>query len=185
MKQWKLVPSLRLLRGRFVVLLAASLILAGCKDQDFVFKPDFSVNLFFPGPKWPNTKKMTKVEKEIYQRYGRPAAFRVLWPPKGDIKLRSDLEDAFAKQPKVMPAYSWVYPTVGKEIIIQGQAYEERPLTDEVRLILKYGDPEDVKDLSSGVIQWTYFSAGKMLKLRNGRVVEEKEFPAMGRFLKN
>ncbi|MGC8841421.1 MAG: hypothetical protein ACP5QZ_08215 [Candidatus Sumerlaeaceae bacterium] len=168
-----------------IVLLAGMLLLAGCKDQDFSFKPDFSVNLFFPGPKWPNTKKLTKVESDVYERYGRPAAFRVLWPPNGDIKLRSELEDVFAKQPKVLPPYSWVYPSLGKEIVFRGQAYEERPLSDKVRLILKYGDPEDVKELSSGVVQWTYYSAGKMLKLREGRIVEEKEFPAMGRFLKN
>jgi hypothetical protein len=160
--------------------------LAACKnDQDFTFKQDFTVNFFYPGPKWPNVKKMTKVEQEVYQRFGRPAAFRILWPPNGDIRLRSELEDAFAKKPKVMPAYSWVYPALGKEIIFRGDAYEEQPLTDKVRLVLKYGDPEDVKDLSSGVVQWTYYSAGKMIKLRQGRIVEVKEFPAMGRFIKN
>lgn len=171
--------------ARGLCLLGFAALTIACKDQDLVFKPDFSINLFYPGPKWPNEKKLTKVERDVYERYGKPQAFRVLWPPNGDIRQRSDLEEAFAKQPKVMPPYSWVYPQQGIEIVFRGQGYEEQPLSDKVRLVLKYGDPEDVKDLSGGVIQWTYYSAGKMIKLRGGRIVEVKEFPPMGRFIKN
>ncbi|MCX7626399.1 MAG: hypothetical protein N2Z21_09340 [Candidatus Sumerlaeaceae bacterium] len=170
---------------RFLVLLGLLILATACKDQDLVFKPDFSINLFYPGPKWPNVKKLGKVEQDVYQRYGKPQAFRVLWPPNGDIRQRSDLEEAFAKQPKVIPPYSWVYPQQGIEIVFRGQGYEEQPLSDKVRLVLKYGDPEDVKELSSGIVQWTYYSVGKMIKLRAGRVVEVKEFPPMGRFIKN
>ncbi len=160
--------------------------LIGCKDKDlYVFKPEFSVNVFYPSPKWPNAKKFTDVEKEVYERYGRPAAFRVLWPPTGDIRLRSDLENAFAKQNKVIPAFSWVYPNQNKEIAFTPTSYEERPLTDKIRLVLRYGDPEDVKLLSSGDEQWTYYSAGRMFKLRRNKIVDVQEFPAMGRFLKN
>lgn len=167
-------------------VLVASILLTACKkDQDFAFKQDFSINLFYPGPKWPDRKKLKPVERDVYERYGRPAAFRILWPPSGDIRRRSDLEDAFAKAPKIIPPYSWVYPSLGKEIVFRGQAYEELPLTDKVRLVLRYGDPEDVKELSSGVEQWTYYSAGKIYKIRSGRIIEEKEFPAMGRFIKN
>jgi len=173
--------------ARLVAVVAAALIgLTACKkDEGFVFKPEFTVNLFYPGPKWPNQKKLSKAEREVLQRYGRPAAFRILWSPAGEIRMRSELEDASLKQPKVMPAYSWVYPGLNKEIVFTQGTYQERQLSDKIRLILRYGDPEDVKDLSSGIEQWTYYGVGKMIKLREGHIVEEKQFPAMGRFLKN
>jgi hypothetical protein len=172
-----------LTRALFLVI-AASLLVA-C-EQDVVFNQDFSINILHPGPKWPKVKKLAPVELEVYKRFGKPDAFRVWWTPAGEIKTRTDLNDAFKKQkPKNLPPLSWIYLSTGKEVRFRITTYEGLPITDQVRLVLKYGDPEDVKDLGNGITQWMFFSAGKIFKMREGKIFEEKDFPAMGKYLKN
>ncbi|RMH26034.1 MAG: hypothetical protein D6691_08630 [Candidatus Hydrogenedentota bacterium] len=169
-----------------LVLIASAIVWSGCKDKDlFVFRLDHSVNVFYPSPKWPDAKRLTPPEREVYERYGKPTAFRVLWTPSGQIRLRRELELAFDKKLKTIPPYTWVYVDKGKEIVFRGASYEEIPLSDQIRLVLKYGDPEDVRDLGAGTVEWMYFSVGKLYRLKNGRIVDTKDFPAMGKFIKD
>lgn len=172
-------------RFRLILLLVLGVLLTSCGEQDYVLNPDFSVNMFTPGPKWPKVKKLSAAEKEIYERYGKPDAFRVLWNPTGKLRSRMEVSSDFnAKKIKSMPPFTWVYVKQGKEIAFKGAGYEELPLTDEVRLLVEYGDPEDVKEIFNGVTQWMFYGAGKLFKLSNGKIVEQKDFPAMGRFQK-
>lgn len=160
-------------------------VLSACDDQDYVINQEFSVNLFQPGPKWPKVKKLKPLEKEVYEKYGKPDHFRIWWTPSGQPKQRLDLEKQFSqKSIKQVPKYSWVYLQQGKEIVFGATNYQEVSLTDQVRILTEYGDPEDVKELSGGITQWMFYGAGKLYKFVNGRIVEQKELPAMGRFLK-
>lgn len=173
-------PILRVL----CLLSCAMLILTAC-EQDVVIDPKFSVNVFSPGPKWPNVKKLKPVEREVFEKYGKPDRFRVWWNPTGELRTRFDVEQEFRRaKPKDLPPYSWIYLSSGIEVRLTASGYQEQPVTDQVRLMTQYGDPEDVKELKNGLTQWMYYSVGKLYKFGNGMIVEEKEFPAMGSFHK-
>jgi hypothetical protein len=166
------------------VLCIAFLIFSGCKE-DLVMNEEFSINMIQPGPKWPNVKKLTSAQKEVYERNGRPDHFRVWWLPNGEIRTRGELHGVMKDtKPSKLPPHSWVYLRKGKEILFRGNNYEELPINDEVRTLAKFGDPEDMKMLDSGLTQWQYFGAGKLFKFSRGKIVEQKDFPAMGQFIK-
>lgn len=168
-----------------VFVLPLLLALTGC-EQDVKIDPEFSVNIFRPGPKWPTVKKLTLAQKEAYDKFGRPDAFRVWWGPKGELKDRdAAIQEFKQKKMKNPPPYSWVYLARNTELVFTGSGYEERPISDQVRVLVKMGDPEDVKELQTGVTQWMFYSTGKLYKFMDGRIVEEKDFPAMGNFPKN
>jgi hypothetical protein len=128
----------------------------------------------------------TPAEREVYARYGRPDHFRAWWDPSGTVKQRIEILPRLkeVQKGKNLPPYSWIYLRQGVEVLFAGQSYEEQPLTDQIRILTRYGDPEDSKTLEGGVTQWMYFGAGKLYKFVRGQVVEEKEFPAMGNYIK-
>lgn len=166
------------------LVLFSFLILPGC-DQDVVLNLEHSINIFHPGPKWPNVKKFSPTEREVYQRFGKPDCFRVLYDRKGSIKLRHDLEKELnGKKPKKLPPYTWVYLNRDKEVFFEGQTFVEKPIADTTRIVIDNGDPEDVREVTPGIVQWMFFSTGKLYKISNDRVIEQKEFQAMGRYLK-
>lgn len=169
-----------------IYLLAAfaALSLAAC-DQDLVIDPEFSVNVFNPGPKYPNVKKLTTPQKEVFEKHGKPDHFKVQWDKRGTLKTRAEVEPLLARaKPKNLPPYNWIYLDKNLEISFTENSYEELPLSDMTRMLTKHGDPEDVKELHAGIIQWMYFSVGKQYKFNQGRLVETKEFPALGKFQK-
>jgi hypothetical protein len=119
----------------YVLALCAALALAGC-DQDVVINPEFSVNVFTPGPKYPNVKKLTKPQKEVFERYGKPDAFKVQWDKQGTLKTRIDVEQQLAKaKPKQLPPYTWIYLATNREISFTENSYEELPLTDMTKML--------------------------------------------------
>lgn len=157
----------------------------GPKEQPFIFNFDFTINFFQPDPKWPVEKLLKPAEKEVLEKLGRPDAFRILYDPEGNIKIRRSLELEYkAKKPKEIPNYSWVYMQRNEEIIFSGNGYYSKPLTDAIRLVLKYGDPENTKQLPDEMVEWTYYSTGKIYRIYKDKVIDVKEFPAMGSFHK-
>lgn len=166
--------------------MAAILICLGGCAEDIVLQTDNSLNLATPGPKWPKKKKdFTKAQKEVFEKHGKPEMFRMVWNPDHRIATRDELQRRpDAKEMKKLPPLTWVYTSRNMEIVFEGtERFSERPLTDEIKLVLKYGDPEDAKT-EAGVTQWTFYSVGRMYKLLNGRIIQQKEFPAMGGFMK-
>ena len=159
------------------------LILTAC-DQDLVIKPEFSVNVFEPGPKWPNIKKLTPIQKEVYEKFGRPDNFRVMWNKAGQLRRRIDVEKDIA-QKKPLPNYSWVYMRHEKEIVFEGSTFVEKPVNDQLKMLVKYGDPEDVKEMEGNITQWTFYGAGKLYKFNSaGQLVGQQDFTPMGKFQK-
>lgn len=158
--------------------------LVGC-DEDVSLNPAFSLNLIQPGPKWPNVKKLTPAQKEVFEKYGKPDRLRVQWTPEGRIMQRDELRQQFKdKQPKELPPCFWVYQQRGIEIAFDQGTPREQPISDQVKLVLQHGDPEDVKQLPGGLTQWTFYSTGRLFKFSHGKIVEERDFPAMGRYIK-
>lgn len=168
---------------QIICVVVALLGLAAC-DQDLEINQEFSVNVFKPGPTWPNVKKLPPEQKEAYERYGKPDCFHVYWTPDGAIKTKEDLrKELKGGKPKTIPPYSWIYLKLNKEVTFKNGMASELPLTDQIRIIAQNGDPEDVRE-DSGVTQWMFYSTGKIYKFSKGRVFETKEFPAMGKYLK-
>ncbi len=155
------------------------------KQQPYVFNFDQTINIYQPGEKWPVEKLLTPVEKQVISQFGKPDCFRILWDSQGKIKVRSALEQEWkSKGPNKLPPASWVYLQRNEEIIFVNNSYRAQPLTETVHLVLKMGDPELVKNISSEVTQWTYYSTGKLFTISDDKVVDTKEFPAMGSFHK-
>ncbi len=155
------------------------------KQQPVVFNFDQTINLFQPGPKWPVEKLLKPAEKQVYEQYGKPDYFRILWNSTGEIKVRSILEQEWKSTgPKNLPPSSWVYLQRNEEIIFVNDSFRTQPLTAAVQLIVKMGDPELVKDMGSGMAQWTYYSTGKMYTVSEGKVAETRSFPPMGSYHK-
>lgn len=155
------------------------------KQQPYVFNFDQTINIFKPGEKWPIEKLLTTTEKQVITQLGKPDCFRILWDSQGKIKVRSVLEQEWkAKGPKQLPPSSWVYLQRNEEVIFVNGTYRAQPLTDTIQLVIKMGDPELVKNISSDVTQWTYYSTGKIFTISSDKVVETKEFPPMGSFHK-
>jgi len=169
-----------------LAIAAALLFLASCED-DLKIDPKFSVNVVTPGPKWPNKDKLTPAQKEIFEKYGKPDAFRLIWNTSGRYMLQSDLAQMLGnKKPSKLPPYTWIYQQRGIEVSFQGPSPVETPINDQLRLVLKYGDPESVKETEGGITQWQFYSVGYMYKFsKDGRIIQETTFPAMGKFFKN
>lgn len=178
----------RIVSARPLMLILAALVaLAGCDKDLFLIDPNYSVNIFKPGPKWPNEKKMLPVEREVYAKYGKPDGFRAMWTPEGKIMQGIEISERLkeVRKGKNLPPFTWMYINAGREIHFAGSGFTEHPINDQLRLVFRYGDPEDVKTQENGIVQWMFYGVGKLYKFYNGRVVEEKEFPAMGAYPKS
>lgn len=157
----------------------------GPKKQPLVFNFDQTVNIFRPGEKWPVDKLLSAPEKQVYAQLGRPDCFRLLWDREGNVKVRSVIEQEWkGKDLKNLPPYSWVYLQRNEEIIFSGNSFYSQPLNDLVQVVIKSGDPENVRDMGNGLTQWTYYSTGKMYTISGNNIVATKDFPPMGTFHK-
>lgn len=153
----------------------------GPKTQSYTFNWDKTINFIQPGDKWPVEKLLTEQEKQVYQQLGKPDLFRVFWDPRGEIRMRSTIEQEWGKKgPKNFPPLSWVYLQRNQEVVFENGTYKTQPLTELHLIVIKYGDPENVKDIGNGVTQWMYYSVGKQYTIAGDKVVGTKDFPAMG-----
>jgi hypothetical protein len=157
----------------------------GAKEQPYEINFDQTINFFAPGPKWPVEKLLTPVQKQVYQQYGKPDMFRFLWSRTGELKMRETLQLEWTrKKLKEIPPHTWVYLQRNEEVVFTGNSFVTRPLTEAMQIVIKYGDPENVRDIGSGVSQWTFYSVGKIYTISGDKVVGSKDFPAMGSFHK-
>jgi len=155
------------------------------KEQPYVYNFRHTVNIFEPGPKWPVEKLFTPVEKQVYDQFGKPDCFRLFYDSKGEIKVRSVLQQEWkGKDLKSLPPFSWVYLQRGEEIVFTNNSFKPQPLSDVVKVVISSGDPESVKDIGNGLITWTYYSTGKIYTISGDKIVATKDFPPMGSFHK-
>jgi len=156
------------------------------KQQPYVVNFERTINFFQPAPKWPVEKLLTPTENQVLQQYGRPDMFRFLWNPNGDLKMRERLQLEWTRDKvKDMPPSTWVYLQRNEEIVFSGNTFKAQPLTEAMQLIIKYGDPENVRDIGGGVQQWTFYSVGKIFNISpSGAATQTREFPPMGSFHK-
>jgi hypothetical protein len=156
----------------------------GPKQQPYEFNFDQTINFAQPSAKWPVVKLLTPVEKQALEQNGRPDCFRMLWNPDGTIAVRGVVEQEWRSKNMKLPALTWVYVQRKEELVFSGNQVRVNPLSELALLVLKSGDPENVKDIGNGVTQWTYYSTGKIYTIAGDRIVDTKTFPAMGSFHK-
>lgn len=154
----------------------------GPKKQPYKFNFEKTINFAQPGAKWPVVKLLSPVEKQVLEQYGRPDHFRLLWNSDGSIAIRGIVEQEWRNKNMKLPDLTWVYVHRNEEVIFAGNQVRTSPLSELSQLVLKSGDPENVRDIGNGVIQWTYYSTGKMYFIAGDRVVDTKTFPAMGSY---
>jgi hypothetical protein len=125
-------------------------------------------------------------EKAALEKYGRPDFMRIIWDRSGAIKIRDQFNAVERKRMKKaaeLPT-TWVYLDRNVELVFSGDTWQERRLNDEIKLVARMGDPEAVREIPGGIVEWTFYSTGRIVKLLNGSIVETRQFPAMPGFMK-
>lgn len=157
----------------------------GPKKQPVEFNFDKTINFAQPGEKWPVAKLLSPMEKQVIERYGRPDYFRLMWNGDETIATRGVVEQEWRDKNMKLPKLSWVYVQRNEELMFVGNEVRTAPLTDVMHLVIKSGDPENVREIADGVTQWTYYSTGNIYTIAgNKTIVDTKTFPAMGTFHK-
>jgi hypothetical protein len=162
--------------------------LIGCAHTgQLALNPSFSVNVAAPSKSWPEEKKLTPAQREVLAKYGTPDYFHIWWTKQGGIQT-------YLKVDRQIPRIhdydlSWVYLDRNEDIIFKTDThYVALPISDQLRAVCDYGDPEDIKkDMSrDGVLveTWTYYTHGILLKFLDGKLGKRQEFPPMGTYIK-
>jgi len=80
--------------------------------------------------------------------------------------------------------------SIEKEIVfVNENNYSVVPLSDRLKVLCKYGDPESIKideDRETGnkIEIWQYYSAGKIFKFLDDRLIKEQTLPRLGTKIK-
>lgn len=158
------------------------------KKDDLTIDPNFSINLAKPQKNWPKKKKMTKTEKEVFEKYGKPDLVRIWWNKKGNLVSQAEVREMFKNTQKNYTNLkkSWLYEEEEKEIIFQKDGtYKEEKFTDRLRTMVENGDPEEIKigvkvynEVSTD--RWTYWSKGKHFDFVEDKLVKTDTFTPMG-----
>lgn len=168
------------------LLVVSAVVFSACKTDEgpINFDPKFSVNIAFPMKGWPVVKKLTPEKKEIFDKYGMPDAFHIYWDSTGGLQTRDFVKGELKRRKengaKQLPDHAWIYLSKGVEVFFgAGGRAEEKKISDQVKIICRSGDPQEVK--TNPIVQWTYYSIGKTYRFSNsGSIIEEKDFPATG-----
>lgn len=186
--------SLRSLLVRAALALLAVGLTAGCATtHPFVYNPDVSVNIAPINPNWPkHFEDLTPAQRLVWTQRGRPDLAHIMWSSVQDImdpaRVERNLQDT-GKSVTDTP-FAWIYTKDQVEVVFPDAGRsEERPLSDGLIAIMKYGDPQQTRMLSNnkGVRTevWSYINQGIVLRFENGKLVNtnSSSIPAMPNYL--
>lgn len=167
------------------ILIILTSLFTACKEKAEVTLDQNSVNIGSVGKDWPKKFKLTTAEDTVLKKYGRPDYFRIRWVKDGSFQNMMQVNHIMSFKKIANIKKSWIYEKIGKEIIFTDEdKYEEIPITEQLKLIMEYGDPESVKKFTdkAGILKetWSYYSLGKDYIFYNGHLSETFEYPAMG-----
>ncbi len=174
----------KLITISFAFILACAFWACKTEEGPVDFDVKYSVNIAKPQKGWPIIKKLTETKKAVYEKYGTPDAFRIYWTHDGRIQSKDDVRKELKRRQnernKELPDHSWIYLDKNIEVYFdKNNKAMEKPLTDMIKIIVNYGDPEEVSRVDKN--SWKYYSKGKMFTFsKSGKIIEEKDFPAMG-----
>ncbi|MDK2970974.1 MAG: hypothetical protein PWP23_729 [Candidatus Sumerlaeota bacterium] len=175
-----------------VLMVALALALAcekGPEDKPVTLDPQFSVNVmavptFWPREDmdWPEEPHERVVQENVYREYGRPDYFRNVHTFDRRIVLPIELEEGHVlagRRPKALT--QWIYIDEGKVLTFDGGKFEESELTDEVRTVCTYGDPQDIKRFDRPEfeqVSYLYYDQGLEIVFIDGKKSREKRISA-------
>ncbi len=174
-----------------ILLITLGIFLSACiKEKQVILDIDFSVNIATPGEKFPEVKKLTQAQREVYEIYRRPDFIHLWWTRDGRIHRYLEVDRRLRNRETFRRVKrSWIYLEKGIDYIFDTpEKYREVPLSDQLLTVCRYGDPEDVKRMSDSKISlketWHYYGIGLILKFENGKLVSQQRHPPMGNFIK-
>ncbi len=185
----------------FVLALAVGL-LAGCgsRNRARIMVPDssFSVNVVPTPSDWPDEARdwhadpvIAAQQQRVYETYGTPEYFRFLWRGDGEVVRQGDLFDMLARHRKDPakfiaernPDMEWVYLDHGVTYRFTRSGPQRADLSDPIRIICQYGDPQEVKEHSgpdgARMLSYQYYNIGRIFYFRDGEKIREERQPPM------
>lgn len=172
-----------------------------------------SVNIATPPRDWPDAEHwtLTPAQQEVLAERGKPEVFRAWWDTRGRLTWGSDLAAQYRRQRvedimlychhhdlELPFQLSWIYQTEGQSFfqregqeVFQGveiyfiddDRWEEIPLTDQIGVLIDYGDPESregPEDWRGHVVErWRYYREGKVFHFVDSEISNVEILPSM------
>ncbi|NQU42995.1 hypothetical protein HQ520_06905 [bacterium] len=181
---WRLVFSYRRLGGFLAVLGIAGLSM-GCglfrKEPGIGYSMEsrFSVNVAMAQPGIPkDLERFPANQRHVLEERGVPDFIHLRWVPGKDVVEEGRVYHMkTAHRGKLEPRdKSWIYLAKDLEVLFEGETeFREEPLSDKMRVICEYGDPQDIRYNSSGqtqIVNWRYYSEGIIFRFQDEKLIE-------------
>jgi hypothetical protein len=145
------------------------------------------VNVAKPQKNFPDEDKLVPSKKEVFTLYGAPDFVRLWWSKDGRIHRSLEVDSNIKNKDFLITKHSWIYLDKNIECVFDSlKSYREVPLSDNIRTVCTYGDPENINIVSekepfSEI--WYYYSQGLNLKFVNDKLVSQQKFRPMGRII--
>lgn len=173
-----------------LLFLFISIIFMSCSKAPATLVMDrASVNIATMTQAWPGEDiKLTESEEKAIEEFGRPELGRVWWVRSGDFQNQTQVYKLSMQKKLQDVKLSWLYPEKNIEVMfLNEKEYKTQPMTDKLKLVCDFGDPEDIKKYEdrAGVMKetWCYYSLGKNFIFFDGKLGDTFEYEAIGEIL--
>lgn len=156
---------------------------AGCKKPKTIeVDRRFSMNVLKTPYWYPDEDTvLTAAERDVHDRFGGPDYIRFWWLDDGTFINSSDLSGKDAEEIQGQldrMKKSWIYTEDKREIVFlsNGTSWREEKLSEKVRLICQYGDPQQSRPVvREGHTHetWIWMENGLQVELIDGEVAKE------------
>lgn len=173
----------------FGIALALLIVVSGCErgpeDKDIALDPTYSINVVAVPPFWPRDDRdwsdnptIAEIQKETWAREGNPDYLRTVYTHEDRIVHPTELSEGNVLVGRRSANLTeWVYLDEKKVIRFDGANVTESELTDPVRIVCLYGDPNDIKRFEKEAFtetQFFYINHGKIFVFVDGKLQEER-----------
>jgi hypothetical protein len=171
--------------GAAAFAVAALGALSGCGKEYVTFDPEYCSNLLLVDAEWPGPDPegtLTDAELAVYKELGRPDTMRFLFDRNGDIYQREPaMHELFAKGNDItLVEKAWIYSTRNLEVRFTGGAVERYPISEKLRILVKHGDPHEIKLLNEKREKWFYYDIGQFFTFEDETLVMTERAPRTG-----
>lgn len=167
----------------------------GGKNRRLTADPTFSINVLpLPGD-WPNDKKdwpkderKAAFQQAVYDEYGRPDYFRVLYDRTGRVITQRELREKMwlerdKRKKRTETEFEWIYLEKGLAFRFEPKGPVKRDLPDNLRTLCDYGDPMEIKttvDINKrNMVIYQYYDRGKIFYFHEGKLEKEEDSTPM------